>query len=88
MRITRVVVNNLFGMFKHEVDFNLNDRITIIHGLNGVGKTAILRLIDGVVNRQAVEILSIPFAEFKIDFDNKSYLSIQKKSILQKKIFQ
>jgi predicted ATP-binding protein involved in virulence len=78
MRIKRISVTNLFGMFNHIIDLNMNERITIIHGLNGVGKTAILRLVDAVINRQAPEILSIPFQEFKIEFDNNSYFVVSK----------
>ncbi len=81
MRIARVAVKNLFDMFTYDIELKLNERITIIHGLNGVGKTALLRLIDGVINRQAAEILSIPFDEFKIDFDDHSYLLLEKKVI-------
>src|SRR5688572_19040258 len=80
MRIARVAVKNLFGMFSHVIELKLDERITIIHGLNGVGKTALLRLIDGVINRESAEILSIPFDEFRIDFDNHSYLLLEKKT--------
>jgi predicted ATP-binding protein involved in virulence len=78
MRISRILVTNLFGMFNHVVPFNTDERITIIHGLNGVGKTALLRLVNGVFNRQSSEINSIPFEEFRIEFDNDSYLSLVK----------
>ena len=45
-RIKQISVKNLFGMFDHTISLNLDERITIIHGLNGFGKTAILRLLD------------------------------------------
>jgi predicted ATP-binding protein involved in virulence len=45
-RIKQISVKNLFGMFDHTISLNLDERITIIHGPNGFGKTAILRLLD------------------------------------------
>lgn len=78
MRICRISVTKLFGMFDHDVPLNLTERTTIIHGPNGVGKTALLRLIDGVFNRQSEELLSIPFEELRIGFDDESILVIKK----------
>ncbi|MGK7946991.1 MAG: hypothetical protein AB4058_21230 [Microcystaceae cyanobacterium] len=54
----------------------MEDRITIIHGLNGIGKTNLLRLIDGFFNFKYSELRSIPFDEFKIFFDNEQCLTI------------
>ncbi|MEG4347887.1 AAA family ATPase [Microcoleus sp. A003_D6] len=78
MRITKISVTKLFGIFNHPVSLNMEDRITIIHGPNGVGKTALLRLIDGFFNSQYSELFSIPFAEFRVDFDDCSHLQITK----------
>jgi predicted ATP-binding protein involved in virulence len=78
MKISRISVKNLFGMFDHDINLHSDDRITIIHGLNGVGKTTILSLVDGVINRQHLELQNIPFNEFRIDFDNRSYISLHK----------
>ncbi|WP_445174901.1 AAA family ATPase, partial [Microcoleus sp.] len=44
MRINKISVTKLFGVFNHQVSFNMEDRITIIHGPNGFGKTALLRI--------------------------------------------
>ena len=47
MRIKQVSVTNLFGVFNHEIPLNLDDKITIIHGPNGSGKTVLLKMING-----------------------------------------
>lgn len=78
MRITKITVKNLFGMFNHAINLNLDNRITIIHGKNGVGKTALLRIIDGLFNLKYYEIYNIPFEEFSVYFDNHSYLQVNK----------
>ena len=76
MKIKQVSVTKLFGMFNHIIPFNLNEHITIIHGSNGLGKTALLRIINGFFNNRFSELRSIPFEQFKIDFDDDSSLRI------------
>lgn len=76
MRINKISVTKLFGVFNHPVSLNREDRITIIHSPNGFGKTALLRLINGFFNSRYSELRTIPFAEFRIDFDDGSYLLI------------
>lgn len=48
MRIKEISITDLFGMFNHVIPLNLEERITIIYGINGVGKTTLLKLINGV----------------------------------------
>lgn len=78
MRIKRVEVQNLFGMFNHVIPFNLEDHITIIHGANGLGKTAVLKMITGFFNSRYSNLRSTPFSEFRIDFDDESAIVISK----------
>ncbi len=78
MRINKISVTKLFGVFNHPVSLKMEDRITIIHSPNGFGKTALLRLINGFFNSRYSELRTIPFAEFRIDFDDGSYLQITK----------
>src|SRR5579864_9687451 len=76
MKIKQVSVTRLFGMFDHVISFNLSEYITIIHGSNGLGKTALLRMINGFFNSRYSELRSIPFEAFRIDFDDNSRLKI------------
>ena len=78
MRINKISVTKLFGIFNHPVSLNMEDRITIIHSPNGFGKTALLRLINIFFNSPYSELRTIPFEEFRIDFDDGSYLKITK----------
>jgi predicted ATPase len=79
MRISQIEVTKLFGTFTHVININFDERITIIHGPNGVGKTTLLRLVNAVFNKQGDELRSIPFEELIITFDDKSILKIVKK---------
>ncbi|MFM6104979.1 MAG: AAA family ATPase [Sphaerospermopsis kisseleviana] len=78
MRIKQISVTELFGIFNHVIPLNTEDRITIIYGLNGIGKTAILKMINGIFNLQFSEFRSIPFKDFQVDIDNGSYLRVNK----------
>ncbi|ACK64717.1 AAA ATPase [Rippkaea orientalis PCC 8801] len=76
MRVKKITVNKLFGIFDHEISLNMSDRITILHGKNGVGKTTVLRLINGFFNSKYSELRSIPFEKLTIFFDNDTHLVI------------
>lgn len=69
-RIRQISVTNLFGMFNHVISLNMDERITIIHGPNGFGKTAILRLLNALFCQRNSILRDIPFGEFRVDFDD------------------
>ena len=84
MRIRKVTVKGLFGIFNHEVPFNLENHITIIHGPNGVGKTILLTMLNALFNSHYHELRRIPYSELSIDFDDDSNLRVKK--IIQPKV--
>ncbi len=80
MKIKKITVKNLFGMFCHEVPLNMEDHITIIHGPNGIGKTILLTLLDALFSPQEeyYKLRRIPFSELSVDFDDGSTLCLKK----------
>ncbi|MDX2036096.1 MAG: AAA family ATPase [Isosphaeraceae bacterium] len=78
LRVRRVTVRGLFDVYDHVIDLNLDERITIIHGANGIGKTAILRMIHGLFQLRFSSLRSTPYAEFGIDFDDGSSIRVRK----------
>jgi len=78
MRIRQICVKKLFGIFDHAIPMNLQDRITIIHGPNGFGKTTLLKMLDGVFNSKNAVLRTTPFERFGIDFDDGSRLEVTK----------
>jgi predicted ATP-binding protein involved in virulence len=78
MRIQQISVTGLFGIFNHVIPLNMNDRITIIHGPNGFGKTAMLRLLNGFFNSEYSIFETIPFNSFHVLFSNNSYVEVLK----------
>ncbi|OKH33973.1 hypothetical protein NIES2119_22040 [[Phormidium ambiguum] IAM M-71] len=77
MNIKKISVEQLFGIFNHSILIK-EDKITIIHGPNGFGKTALLRLIDGLFNAKYSELLSIPFKQLIIEMHDETILIINK----------
>jgi hypothetical protein len=78
MRIKQISVSGLFGIFDHVIPLNMDERITVIHGPNGFGKTAMLRILNGFFNSQYSELQTIPFSKFCIEFDDGSNVEIIK----------
>ncbi|MEH1946371.1 MAG: AAA family ATPase [Nostoc sp.] len=78
MRIKQISVSGLFGIFDHVIPLNMDERITIIHGPNGFGKTAILRILNSFFNSQYSELRAIPFKHFCLGFDDNTSIEIIK----------
>ena len=79
MRIKEIRINKLFGIFDHVIPLNMDERMTIITGENGVGKTITLKLIDEVFrNDFSKNLKKIPFELLEIEFDNNQILKINK----------
>lgn len=87
MRITKISVRGLFGIFNHDIPLNVGeDRITIIHGPNGFGKTVILKMLNGLFNSRYSELKNIPYKSFQVEFNDGSNLEIIKRIEKSKKI--
>jgi len=78
VRIQKISVKGLFGRFNYEIPMNLDERITIIHGPNGFGKTVLLRLIAGLFSTNNTTLLSVPYSELHVEFENRESLSVSK----------
>jgi energy-coupling factor transporter ATP-binding protein EcfA2 len=78
LRVKGIFVGRLFGRFDYAIPMNLDERITIIHGPNGFGKTVLLRMVAGLFNKTHSALLSVPYSEFKVDFDNGDSISVFK----------
>src|SRR5438132_14407049 len=78
MRITRISVDGLLGIFNHDIGTKLDDRITIIHGMNGYGKTTILRMVNALFNKRYSDLRATPFEEFRVELEDGSALAVTK----------
>ena len=76
LRLQRVEVDGLFGIYDHRIDLDPNDRITLLHGRNGVGKTTILRMISAFLRGSITYFRRIPFARFFLTFQDGSSIEL------------
>lgn len=76
-RIQQISVRKLFGVFDHTIALKMEERITVIHGPNGFGKTILLKMIDALFNGYYYTFRTIPFEQFRVDFDNGSYIRVE-----------
>jgi predicted ATP-binding protein involved in virulence len=78
MRLVSFSVQGLFGTFDHEIKFDTRERIKIVHGPNGFGKTSVLRLIDAFFNSKYLTLRRIPYSKILFTFGDKSTIEVQR----------
>jgi predicted ATP-binding protein involved in virulence len=71
VRVKSVHIKKLFGIYDHDVVLHGDERITVVHGPNGVGKTVLFKLMRDFLAGSGTELLKYPFAEFRIEFTNE-----------------
>jgi predicted ATP-binding protein involved in virulence len=84
MRIERIAVKKLFGIFDHDIHLNADARMTIIHAPNGYGKTVLFKMLNGLFNSRYSELRTIPFDVFSIYFSDGRYLEVRKERTSEK----
>ncbi len=77
-RVARVRVWGLLDMFDHEIPLNLDSRITVIHGSNGVGKTIVLRMIYELLSGEPNVLLRVPYHKFELEFASGDKITVQR----------
>lgn len=76
MQISKISVHGLFGRFNHDLVFDPVERITIMIGPNGYGKTMILRILNAMFNLPLRSLDRMPFEEVNVSFDDRSTLKV------------
>ena len=78
MKFESFRVTGLFGRFDHELKFRSDERIIIMIGPNGFGKTMTLRMIDILFNQPPHRLAGMPFGKVEVSFDDGSSLVVAK----------
>lgn len=71
MRIKEIKIEGLFGMFNHAIPLNLQSHLTIIYGINGIGKTMLFKILDSYFGQKAKKGFDL---ESKFSFDTLTLL--------------
>ncbi|WP_321518714.1 AAA family ATPase [uncultured Bacteroides sp.] len=81
MKIQEIRIEKLFNRFDYSFALNNQERLSIITGPNGFGKTTVLNIIQSVFNKQLYYLQSLVFSSISITFDDSSNLKIEKKEV-------
>jgi len=76
VRVERISITGLFGLYDHEITLSRLERVTILHGPNGVGKSVLLRLIAAFFCGRYLEFVSTQFNAFTIILSDGSTATI------------
>lgn len=68
LRLAQIEITGLFGCYTHRIDLNTGDRVTLLHGPNGVGKTTVLQMVNALVDDNLTYLAQVPFATVLLRF--------------------
>lgn len=77
LSIKSIEIEQLFGTINHQIEFSENDDLTILLGQNGIGKTAILRMLNMLFNHQLSKLIEIPFKSTVVKFTDGRELHVE-----------
>ncbi len=55
----------------------MSERITIVHGPNGFGKTVILQMVDGLFSGRREALRRVPFEELAVELEDGGLVSVK-----------
>lgn len=79
-RLEEVAISGLFGRYNHRFTLDAEQRVTILHGPNGVGKTAMLRLLYAIFAGRTFQLFATKFAVLSLSFDSGDKVQIRRES--------
>lgn len=72
LRVVRIVIEGLFDQFTHDIPLNQTDRVTVLHGPNGVGKTKVMEFVHKTLTRSLhlSKRAKSPFKQLSLQLSN------------------
>lgn len=80
MRVAALAVDGMYDEFDFELDLNLNERVTILHGANGLGKTTLLNLVENVLRGAWGAVARAPVRRFEVRLDDGRRLVVRNRA--------
>lgn len=75
-RLAEFQIDGLFGLYTHRIPLNLIERITIIIGPNGRGKTVCLKFIDALFRKNFSFLSEVLFRQARFIFADGNVLKV------------
>jgi predicted ATP-binding protein involved in virulence len=80
-RLQSYSVTNLFDNSEYTYSFDLDSKEpTLLTGVNGTGKSTILRSIDAISTSNWSQLFQTPFSSLKLTFDSKREIRVKRSS--------
>ncbi len=70
--------HGLFGIFNHDIALKKAEKLTIVHGPNGFGKTTLLRLLRDFFDGKFAEFNETPLDDFYIQLEDGTRVTLTK----------
>lgn len=77
-RPSKIEISGLFTRLDHTIQLHTDERITIVTGPNGSGKTHCLNILKCMVSHEFPALLAMPFASADLSFDGENRLRFVK----------
>ncbi|MGM5629879.1 AAA family ATPase [Apibacter raozihei] len=84
MQIKEFYIEGLFDLYNHKIDFTINKHeranadVIMIYGKNGIGKTTVLRMVDGFMTLDFDEFRKSKFKYAHLIFSNSNRITVKK----------
>lgn len=78
MKLLNLTIYKLFDIFNHTINYDQDERITILTAPNGYGKSMSLKIIYNLFNKRFDFFIKLPFKKIIFTFDNNKFIEIQK----------
>jgi predicted ATPase len=82
-RLSEFKIDGLFGLYSHRIPLNLEERITIIIGPNGRGKTVCLKFIEALFRKNYSYFADIPFKSAEFTFTGGEEIKLESRDEIE-----
>lgn len=83
MQLEEFQITKLFGKYDHTISFphraenDPNPSLVVLYGKNGIGKTTILKMIDGIIKLDFNIYRALPFKQSHLQFSNGAKIKVE-----------
>ncbi|MHA1674146.1 MAG: AAA family ATPase, partial [Promethearchaeota archaeon] len=83
--LQQFTVFDLFGKYTHTIDFSQSDDLIILYGVNGTGKTHLLKILYFFFSHRWDELFTMDFSKLELTFNHQDDQSKQIRIEIAKK---
>lgn len=85
--IAEYEIVNLYGLYTHKIIFNDAESVSILHGPNGVGKTALLKSISYLFGGNFSALGKIPFSRINVRLSDDVEIRVKRIGVTQEELW-